>query len=194
MESASRFEIILGCMFSGKTEEILRRVRRAQIAEQKVVCFKPSLDTRDKKKLKTRNGDSLPAFVIDVESPQKIIKKSQDSQVVVIDELQFFNYDIVEVVRELVASGKRVIGAGLESDFKGNPFCPVPELIVEAHPHFRTFLTAVCMVCRIEEADRNQRLIDGQPAPADSPLILPGGSKSGDLYEPRCRKCFIRPV
>ena len=180
-------EVICGSMFSGKTEEMIRRVRRAQIAKQKVQVFKPAIDTRYAvEQVKSHNGlghDAIPAATL-VEILTNI---EPDTTVIGIDEIQFFDMDVIQMVRQLADRGVRVIAAGLDMDFRGEPFGPMPQLMSEAEHVDK--LHAICVVCGAD-ASRTQRLINGRPALYDDPIILVGGSES---YEARCRHCHEVP-
>jgi len=177
-------EVICGSMFSGKSEELIRRVRRAKIAKQKVKVFKPYLDDRyTKDSVSSHNGEKIEA--LRVEKPDEIWNYlSSDIQVVAIDEVQFFSPSIVDVCQELADKGKRVILAGLDQNFKAEPFGPMPQLLAVAEHVSK--LHAICVVCG-EEASRSQRIIDGKPAGPESPTILVGASET---YEARCRHCY----
>jgi len=180
-------EVICGSMFSGKTEEMIRRVRRAQIAKQKVQVFKPAIDTRYAvEQVKSHNGlghDAIPAATL----AEILANIEPDTTVIGIDEIQFFDMDVIQMVRQLADRGVRVIAAGLDMDFRGEPFGVMPQLMSEAE-HIEK-LHAICVVCGAE-ASRTQRLIDGRPAAYDDPIILVGGSES---YEARCRHCHEVP-
>ncbi|WP_349408840.1 thymidine kinase [Pseudalkalibacillus sp. SCS-8] len=180
-------ELICGSMFSGKSEELIRRVRRATFGKQKVQVFKPLLDDRySKEEVVSHNGTSIIALPVkDSAEISNIV--SFDTEVVAIDEVQFFDEEIVEVIQQLANSGKRVIVAGLDQDFRGEPFGFVPDLMAVAESV--TKLHAVCLVCG-SPASRTQRLIDGKPASYNDPIILVGASES---YEPRCRHCHEVP-
>ncbi|HDH63427.1 MAG TPA: thymidine kinase [Firmicutes bacterium] len=180
-------EVITGCMFSGKSEELIRRVRRAKIARQKVQVFKSSLDTRyDEAKVVSHSGAKVEA--ISVDHPEEIIAKiDDDTQVVAIDEAQFFSEKIVDVIEFLADRGIRVIVAGLDLDFRGEPFGPMPALLARAEKVDK--LTAICMVCG-EEATRTQRIIDGKPASYYDPVVMIGAQEK---YEARCRRHHIVP-
>jgi thymidine kinase len=176
-------------MFSGKTEELIRRLRRSVIAKQKVQVFKPVIDTRyHEARVTSHNGLDFEARP--VEKPEDIIGElSPDTTVVAIDEVQFFHPDIVIVCEALAEQGQRVIVAGLDTDFRGVPFGPMPDLMARAE--YVRKLHAICVVCG-EEASRTQRLIDGQPAAFDDPVVLVGAS---EVYEARCRRCHqVKPV
>lgn len=180
-------ELIVGCMFSGKSEEMIRRVKRAIIANQKAIVFKPHIDKRyDKDKVVSHNGIKIEAVVVN--HSQEILEKSKDYDVVAIDEAQFFDPQLIEVVEELAEQNKRVIIAGLDQDFRGEPFSIMPHLMAIADSVDK--LHAICVVCGAV-ATKSQRLIEGQPAPYDSPTIVVGAIET---YQPRCRKCFQKPV
>lgn len=168
-------------MFSGKSEELIRRVRRTQFAKQKIVVFKPQLDNRyADEAVVSHNGTSTIAFPI---SHSKEIFDHIDASidVIAIDEVQFFDDEITKVVQQLADSGHRVIVAGLDQDFRGEPFGPIANLLSIAE--LVTKLQAVCAVCG-SPASRTQRLINGRPASYHDPIILVGASEA---YEPRCR-------
>ncbi len=180
-----RFEIITGPMSCGKTEELLRRIRRLIIAKKKVKVVSPSIDTRAKRDcIESRNGLWLDtAKVKNAREILDVVEKDDD--VIAIDELQFFDKEIVNVINTLVMQGKRVIGTGLDLDFKGEPFGSMPELLAYADKVDK--LTAICMKCGSEYAVRTQRLIDGEPADINSPLIMIGADET---YEARCTDCW----
>lgn len=182
------FELITGPMSCGKTEELLRRIKRCIIAQKKVKVISPSIDTRAKGDyIESRNGLWLDA--ITVKSAKDIMSNiEKDDEVIAIDEIQFFDKDIVDVVRKLAEQGKRVIASGLDLDFKGEPFGSMPELLCIADKVDK--LTAVCMKCGSDRATRTQRLINGFPADKSSPLIMIGGDET---YEARCLKCYELP-
>ena len=180
-------ELICGGMFSGKTEELIRRARRAQIARQKVQVFKPALDDRySVEKLASHNGVSLDAVSVrDAAQIPDLVEPH--TQVVIVDEVQFFDWSIADVCNALADAGKRVIVAGLDTDFRGEPFGPVPLLMAEAEIVDK--LQAICVVCGAP-ATRTQRLIDGHPASYDDPIIMVGAS---EVYQARCRRCHEVP-
>jgi thymidine kinase len=180
-------EIVCGSMFSGKTEELIRRVRRARIAKQQVQVFKPALDNRyELQKVSSHNG--LHWQAVPVSNAREILDQLEpETTVVAVDEAQFFDWEIAQVCDLLAARGLRVILAGLDVDFRGEPFGPMPLLMAEAEEV--TKLQAICVVCGAP-ASRTQRLIDGKPAAYDDPVILVGGSES---YEARCRACHQVP-
>jgi thymidine kinase len=164
-------------MFSGKTEELIRRVRRAKIARQRTEIFKPAIDTRfSEDEVVSHDESALRSTAVAAAS--QIILLAQDSDVVGVDEAQFFGDDLVQVCRELAESGKRVIVAGLDQDYLGQPFEPMPQLMAIAE--YVTKLHAICVVCG-NPANHSQRLVGG-----DSRVLL--GAK--EAYEPRCRDCF----
>ena len=178
---SGRIEVVCGSMFCGKTEELIRRVRRAKIARQKVQVFKPALDTRYAVE-KVTSHDGLGVEAVPVDSSQAILNLIEpDTTIVAIDEVQFFGPDVLQVCQTLAERGLRVIAAGLDLDFRGAPFGPMPLLLAEAEQVDK--LQAICVVCGAP-ASRTQRLIDGRPASYDDPIILVGGSES---YEARCR-------
>jgi thymidine kinase len=187
IREASWLEVIVGSMFSGKSEELIRRVKRAAIAKQNVLVFKPAMDHRyGMEKVAAHNGlhiDCMP--VVDSEDILNQVNESVD--VVAIDEVQFFNQDIISVCQRLVKAGKRVIVAGLDQDFRGEPFGPVPVLMALAEQV--TKLNAICVGCG-RAASRTQRLINGEPARYDEPIILIGATEN---YEARCSRCHQVP-
>jgi thymidine kinase len=169
-------EVVCGCMFSGKTEELIRRLRRAQIAQQKVAIYKPKIDNRySAEQIVSHSEQSLIAQV--VEDASEILKTAGDAQVIGIDEGQFFKANIVEVCETLANHGKRVIVAGLDQDYRGKPFEPIPQLLAIAE--YITKTLAICVICG-NPADRTQR------KNAQHDLVVVGAK---DIYEARCRKC-----
>lgn len=182
------FEIITGPMSCGKTEELLRRVRRCIIAKKKVKVISPQIDTREQGDyIKSRNGLWLDAVKVK-HSIQILSAVKSDDEIVAIDELQFFDSNIVKVIEKLMEDGKKVIGTGLDLDFKGDTFGSMPQLMCIATTVDK--LHAVCMKCGSDHATRTQRLIDGKPADKNSPLIMIGGDET---YEARCVKCWELP-
>jgi thymidine kinase len=181
MKQSGWVEVICGSMFSGKSEELIRRVRRATYAKLSVRVFKPAIDDRyDDEAVVSHNGSSTVARP--VKSSDEILEHLHaDVDIIGIDEVQFFDENIVEVVDELANKGIRVIVAGLDTDFRGEPFGPMPKLM--ALSESVTKLNAICPICG-SPASRTQRLINGKPASYDDPVILVGASES---YEPRCR-------
>jgi thymidine kinase len=175
--------VITGSMFSGKTEELIRRLRRALYARRRVQVFKHALETRsDITEIRSHNG--VPHEAVAVSTSEDLLEKIEETtDVVAIEEAQFFDGGIVDVCRRLAASGYEVIVAGLDMDFRGEPFGPMPRLLAEADEVVK--LRAICARCG-RDASRSQRLIDGRPAPATAPTILVGAQES---YEARCRHC-----
>lgn len=174
-------EVITGCMFAGKTEEFMRRINRLQYAKRKVLVFKPKVDIRyDAKKVVSHKGLSITATVID--DPMQILKYvDKEVEAVAIDEVQFFKPSIIEVIKKLVNQNKQVIVAGLDQDFRGEPFSVTKELLALAE--FVTKLDAVCVKCG-KAATRTQRIINGREAKYDDEIILIGAQEQ---YEARCR-------
>jgi len=180
-------EVICGSMFSGKSEELMRRLRRAQIARQKVAVFKPLLDNRyHATDVVSHDGTRLAARPVDTSA--EILRVVGNAEVVGIDEAQFFDPQVVEVALRLADDGRRVIVAALDMDFKNEPFGPLPHMLAVAE--FVDKLQAICQVCA-GPATRTQRLIGGRPASPDEPVIRVGAQES---YEPRCRACHELPV
>lgn len=182
-----QIEVICGSMFSGKTEELIRRVRRAQIARQRVQVFKPSLDARyATEHVASHNG--LRFLAVPVDSTEEIAKRlDPEADVVAIDEAQFFDEALVALCEELADRSIRVIVAGLDMDFRGEPFGPMPALLARAEEV--TKLRAICVRCGAP-ASRTQRLIEGRPASYNDPVILVGAAET---YEARCRHCHEVP-
>lgn len=182
---AGWLEVISGCMFAGKTEELIRRINVLRFAKKNIKVFKPAIDDRySNTKVVSHAGSSVDSFV--VLKARDILGYVDDSvDVVAIDEVQFFDSEIVAVCDQLAGSGKRVMVAGLDMDFRGEPFNVMPILITCAE--FVTKLTAVCTSCGAP-ATRTQRLVDGVAASYHDPIILVGASES---YEARCRHCHI---
>ncbi|WP_048601692.1 thymidine kinase [Rubeoparvulum massiliense] len=180
-------ECIAGCMFSGKSEELIRRIRRAKYGKQRAVVFKPQLDNRySETSVVSHNGFTVEA--IPVTSAQEILKQvGPEIDVVGIDEVQFFEKEIIQVIEQLANEGKRVIVAGLDLDFRGEPFGPTPEIMARAE--YVTKLQAICVVCG-NPGTRPQRLINGEPANYNDPVIMVGASET---YEARCRHCHQVP-
>jgi thymidine kinase len=174
-------------MFCGKTEELIRRARRAQIAKQKLLVFKPALDDRyEVENLASHNGVSFAA--VSVTDANAILEAvDEDTDVVIVDEVQFFDDGIIDICNTLADAGKRVIVAGLDNNFRGEPFGPVPALMAQADIVDK--LHAICVVCGAP-ATRTQRLLDGRPASYDDPIIMVGAS---EVYEARCRRCHEVP-
>ncbi|WP_163114085.1 thymidine kinase [Bacillus velezensis] len=181
MKQSGWLELICGSMFSGKSEELIRRVKRATYAKQEVKVFKPAIDNRySEEAVVSHNGTSMTSHVIS-SSAELWDHISESTDVIAVDEVQFFGESIIGDLSSLADKGYRVIAAGLDMDFRGEPFGVVPNLMAVAESV--TKLQAVCSVCG-SPASRTQRLIDGKPASYDDPVILVGASES---YEARCR-------
>lgn len=173
--------VVTGSMFSGKTEELIRRVRRALYARRKVQVFKHALETRsDLEEIRSHDGN--PHDAVAVSSSEELLEKvEEDTDLVAVEEAQFFDAGIVDACERLADAGYEVISAGLDMDFRGDPFGPTPALLSVADEIVK--LRAICVVCG-REALRSQRCIDGEPAPASAPTILVGARET---YEARCR-------
>lgn len=185
MSKHGKLEVVCGPMFSGKSEELIRRLRRAKIAKQGVIAFKHSLDNdRTIEKLASHNGSVLEAHATD--SVASILEYSLQSDIAVIgiDEVQFFMYEIIPTICQLVDAGKRVIVSGLDLDFRGVPFGPMPTLLAIADTI--TKLQAICTVCGTD-AHFTQRLVNNKPARYNDPLIQVGAQEA---YQARCRSCY----
>jgi thymidine kinase len=183
----AQIEVICGCMFSGKTEELIRRLKRATYARQKVQIFKHSFDTRyDELSITTHYGLKLPTVTC-MTAADIIGALARDTEVVGIDEVQFYGQDIVQAIQEIAHQNIRVLVSGLDMDFRGEPFGPMPQLLTIAEKVDK--LSAICSVCG-QPATRTQRLLDGHPAPYDSEVISVG---STEKYEARCRQCHVVP-
>ena len=170
-------EVICGSMFSGKTEELIRRLKRAQIARQRVEIFKPAIDQRySEAEVVSHDENTIPSTPVDAAA--QILLLSGDADVIGIDEAQFFDADLVDVTQQLARSGKRVLVAGLDQDYRGQPFEPIPQLMAVAE--YVTKLHAICVVCGAP-ANHSQRIVA-----SDSRLLL----GATEAYEPRCRRHF----
>lgn len=178
-------EVICGSMFSGKSEELIRRLKRSELAKRNVLAFKHSLDDRSTiEYVVSHSGSKIKA--IPVEEPELILELTSSSiDVIGIDEIQFFAQNIVNVICTLIEQGKRVLVAGLDLDFRGKPFGPMPLLMAIADTV--TKLKAICICCG-KEAHFSQRLVNGKPARADDPQIVVGAEEA---YQARCRDCHI---
>lgn len=176
-------EVISGCMFAGKTEELIRRINVLSYAKKNIIVFKPKIDNRySDTEIVSHSGVKVPCLVI--EKAQEILNRIKaDTDVVAIDEVQFFDQEVVCVCEYLADKGIRVIVAGLDKDFRGEPFGIMPELLTRAE--FVTKLTAVCTKCGAP-ATRTQRLVNGKPASFNDSIVLVGAVEH---YEPRCRHC-----
>lgn len=180
-QTHGRIEVICGSMFSGKTDELIRRLRRAVIAKQKVQVFKPQIDHRyGIEKVTSHAGNDFAAIPV-AHSSMILDQIDADTTVVGIDEAQFFDNGIIKLVDELAQRNFRVLVAGLDQDFRGEPFGPMPILMSLAEQVDK--LQAICMVCG-ESASRTQRLVNGKPARYDEPIVIVGAS---EMYEARCR-------
>jgi thymidine kinase len=179
--------VITGSMFSGKTEELIRRVRRALYARRSVQVFKHAIDDRSgRTEIRSHNGVPHEATAV-ATSGELLEKVDETTDVVAIEEAQFFDDGIVEACRKLADAGYEVVATGLDMDFRGDPFGPMPMLLAEADEVVK--LRAICARCG-RDASRSQRLIDGRPAPVYAPTILVGAEES---YEARCRHCHEVP-
>jgi thymidine kinase len=180
-------EVISGSMFAGKTEELIRRIKRLQYAKKKVLVFKPAVDDRYSiDDVVSHSGVSVKSIAI--ESARDILKYIDGTvEAVCIDEVQFFDEEVVMVTDYLADKGIRVICAGLDRDFRGEPFGSMPQLLTKAE--FVAKLTAICSICGAP-ATRTQRLVNNKPASYHDPIVLVGASES---YEPRCRHCHQVP-
>ena len=175
-------EVVCGSMFSGKTEELIRRLRRAMIAKQRIQVFKPAVDTRyASKAIASHNGLQLTAIPVQASDGIRQLVDA-DADVIAIDEIQFFDDGVVALCDELAEKGYRVICAGLDMDFRGEPFGPIPQLLAIAEEVDK--LQAICVICG-HAASRTQRLIEGKPACYEDPIVLVGAS---EVYEARCRE------
>lgn len=173
-------EVVCGSMFSGKTEELIRRLRRAQIAKQKVVVFKPKIDNRyDKEKIVSHSKQEIQSIVIS--DANEILQHAVFAQVIGIDEAQFFNSNLIDIVQNLADSGKRVIIAGLDMDYRGVPFEPMPQLLAIAEDI--TKMHAICMRCGAP-ANYTYRMTSSKER------VVVG---AGEVYEARCRHCYEKP-
>jgi len=175
-------EVVCGPMFAGKTEELIRRIKRLEYAKQNVLVFKPQIDTRydAAEEIVSHNLSKKPSIIID-KSIEIYDYVKPETDAVVIDEVQFFDNNIIEIAETLADRGIRVIVGGLDSDFRGEPFGPMPQLLARAE--FVTKLTAICVKSGLP-ATRTQRIINGKPAHYSDPTILVGANES---YEPRSR-------
>ena len=186
--SGGWIEVICGVMFSGKSEELIRRVRRAMIARKKVQVFKSHLDERYSGIYHVSSHDGRTVEAVPIDTPEQIARLIETgTHVVAIDEAQFLDASVVELATSLANRGIRVIVAGTDSDFRGEPFGPMPQLLAIAEVVDK--LHAICVICG-NPASRNQRLIAGKPARYDSPTIMVGSAES---YEARCRSCHSVP-
>jgi thymidine kinase len=181
-------EVITGVMFSGKSEELIRRVRRALIARRRVQVFKSALDDRYHGIFHVSSHDGTGVDAVAVRSSSEVAEQVHPhTQVIAIDEIQFLDDGIVDVISALADRGARVIVAGIDMDFRAEPFGPMPRILAVAEAVDK--LHAICMTCGAS-ATRNQRLVNGQPAPYEGPVVQVGGHES---YEARCRRCHEVP-
>ncbi len=179
-------EVICGCMFAGKTEELIKRIRVYEYAKKNVVAIKPTIDNRySDTMIASHAGNFCKCICVDPHDLASIEKYVDDRKVeiIIIEEVQFFDEGIVEVCEKLANAKKRVIVAGLDTDFRGEPFKVTASLMARAE--FITKLSAVCSICGAP-ATKTQRLINGKPAKYNDPIILVGAS---ECYEARCRNC-----
>ena len=185
---AGRIEVICGSMFCGKTEELIRRIRRAVIAKQNTQVFKPSIDDRyGIEQVTSHNGQNIEA--VSINNARDIYNYlKDDTTVVAVDETQFFDAEIIDIIEDLAQRDIRVIVAGLDTDFRGEPFGPMPQIMARAE--YVTKLHAICVVCG-EPASRTQRLVNGKPASYDDPIVMIGAKEA---YEARCRKHHEVPI
>ena len=181
-------EVICGCMFAGKTEELIRRINRITYAKKDILVFKPKIDNRyDEGSVVSHSQKKIKSIVISEASEILTHLKDKMPYAIAVDEVQFFNDDLIGVVDSLANSGVRVIVAGLDQDFRGEPFGIMPKLLARAE--YVTKLNAICQVCG-QPATRTQRIIDGKPADYNDPIIL---VSAAEKYEARCRHCHQVP-
>ena len=182
--------VIAGCMSSGKTDELLRLLRRAEIARRRILLVRPAIDSRTPGEFaESRSKARFPSVLVNPAEPSNVLAlaRERDADMVGIEEAQFFDDQLVDVVLALRDSGRHVIASGLNLDFAGRPFGPMPELL--AHADAVTMLTAICVVCG-DTATRTQRLVGGRPAAIDDPLVVIGGfdATATETYEARCHR------
>lgn len=188
-----RLEVITGCMFAGKTEELLRRLERARIARKRVLVFKPEIDTRySENEIVTHYGRSFPSIIVPLDLTKQYMvsnfdKEIKEADVIAFDEAHFFKGHFVGVCTWLTNIGKRVVVAGLDLDFRAKPFGYMPQLLALADEALK--LQAVCVKCGMP-ATRTQRMVNGKPAKKNDPVVLVGGL---ERYEARCIKCYVPP-
>ena len=180
-------EVITGCMFAGKTEDLIRRIKALEFAKKRVMVFKPTIDDRYSKTMVVSHGGSSVNSILASRAKDILDYIDDTVDVVAIDEVQFFDHDIIHVCDILCSQGKRVMVAGLDTDFRAEPFGDMAYLITTAE--FVIKLTAVCTKCGAP-ATRTQRIVNGKPASYHDPIIMVGASES---YEARCRHCFEMP-
>lgn len=185
---AGRLEVVCGSMFSGKTEELLRRLRRAEIAGKRVLTIKNQIDDRSgKATITTHNGRERAAHPLEnkPEHLWSILDLAKNADVIGFDEIHFFDREVILIIRELIESGKRVILAGLDLDFRGEAFSVVAHLLALADDIIK--LKAICVACG-ENAHYTQRIVNNAPASYYDPIILVGAAES---YKAHCRRCFV---
>ena len=182
--SHGKLEVITGCMFAGKTEELIRRLRRAKISGQSIEIVKPEIDDRyDQEKVSSHNGTQWEATVLPVSSSGEMKLQELDADVLAIDEFNFFEKEFLDILQSKADNGARVIICGLDQTYRGEPFSPMEKAMALADDVAK--LSAICEECG-EEATKTQRLVDGEPAPAQMPTIVVGGNEN---YQARCRDC-----
>lgn len=185
IKTKGKLEVICGSMFSGKSEELIRRIHRTEFAHQKVVVFKHAMDDRmSTDYIHAHNGEKYKAIALENPDDMELFI-TDDTMVVAIDEVQFFAPSILPTIFRMIDTGKRVIAAGLDLDFRGQPFGVIPTLMAMADSLIK--LNAICVSCG-KDACFSQRLINGQPARYDDPIVLVGAQ---DRYQARCRDCFV---
>jgi thymidine kinase len=191
MPSGGHVQVIAGCMYSGKTDELLRLLRRAEIARRRILLVRPEIDDRTASDIViSRSGAQFHSKAVRDPTEIETLAKDAWADVIAIEEAQFFPQALVQVVERLASAGRTVVLSGLNTDFRGRPFGPMPALMAIADGV--TSLSAICTVCGTE-ATRTQRLIDGRPAGADEPLVVVGGltaelaTSRRETYEARCR-------
>lgn len=182
--------VIAGCMSSGKTDELLRLLRRAEVARRRILLVRPAIDSRTPGEYaESRSKARFPSVLVNRDEPSGVLAlaRERDADMVGIEEGQFFDSQLVDVVLALRDSGRHVIASGLNLDFAGRPFGPMPTLL--AHADAVTMLTAICVVCG-DPATRTQRLVGGRPAAIDDPLVVIGGfdDAAAETYEARCHR------
>ena len=180
-------EVICGSMFAGKTEELIRRITRIQLAKREVIVFKPVIDNRYSKEDVVSHSQRRVKSIAVNKSSEILENLDHLPYAVAIDEAQFFDFEVIKVAEYLADHGVRVIVAGLDCDFRGEPFGVMPDFLARAE--YVTKLQAICQVCG-EPATRTQRIIDGKPAYYDDPIILVSAKEK---YEARCRRCHCVP-
>lgn len=183
--SQGKIEVVTGCMFAGKTEEIMRRLRRAEIANCNIEVFTPHIDDRfDREIIGSHNGKSWEATVVEMnQDGLETMREASEADIIAVDEFNFFEPEFIPVLQALANSGVRVIVSGLDQNFRGEAFSPMDTLMAVADEVDK--LSAICEVCG-QDATRTQRLVDGDPAAFEEPTIQVGGEEA---YQARCRDC-----